>query len=163
MGLLLLTALKAYGSRVDVTLLDRLNEIYGRRYGRPIETAADDDLIEDEPPATNEDESEGAVAKAKAREAPRASSRGGLGGGLGGGGDDHGRGDVEDHSEDNEMAGPSLRQALRRPPAGGATSCSCQGERGIASSSPGQQRQGQRSSLGARAARVGPSREFTFD
>ena len=167
-GLLMLTALKAYGARVDVSLLDRINAAYGRRYGRPIETAADDVDNDNEEPfddgpshgsGGSEVKSEAAAAAAAAavavvgiaKEAPRGSDD--HGGDAKG---EHGRGGG-DSEDEPPSSGSSSRQGV---PQGGMRGTPGRGTpvRGTPS---GPQRQ--RSSLGARAAKVGPSREFTFD
>ena len=159
-GLLMLTALKAYGARVDVSFLDRINAAYGRRYGRPIETAADDNDNDNEEPfddgpthgsGGSEVKSEAAAAAAVAvvgiaKEAPRGSDD--HGGDAKG---EHGRGGG-DSEDEPPSSGSSSREGV---PQGGVRVTPGRG------TPSGPQRQ--RSSLGARAAKVGPSREFTFD
>lgn len=45
LGLLLLASAKAWGSSLDLVILDRINAFYGRRYGREVESAVDYDEL----------------------------------------------------------------------------------------------------------------------
>ena len=116
----MLTALKAYGARVDVSFLDRINAAYGRRYGRPIETAADDNDNDNEEPfddgpthgsGGSEVKSEAAAAAAVAvvgiaKEAPRGSDD--HGGDAKG---EHGRGGG-DSEDEPPSSGSSSREGV---------------------------------------------------